>query len=352
MAIGTTNERGAFRLSTERKLIKPEWWIDKTLLKNSVTMLSAQPKAGKSAFAAHLAYATATGTKFFERDVPKGEVLFISGERAQQTEDRLLELAGAGGAGLENIVLCDTEDDRFNFKFVFNTEPGTVDENVAFIRDDLGCNPSLIIIDTLTSFMVGNINEPEPMKEFFDGVRRVTRAFNAATIVIHHDNKTYDDGYGKRSGGGSFNGSIQALAKCDSWIRAKVIKEVADADDPYGQGKIKMTKFSLVEDNFGGAFTYTVAVKKLLEQPNLYLDQADLVRMKQREAMLDVLKKNPQISENRWIAMTKDAYPEFESNLGNRTFSTLREALMTDELVYSIPNPQREGWLLFVATED
>ena len=189
------------------------------------------------------------------------------------------------------------------------------------------------------------------MKEFFDGVRRVCRPFGASAIVVHHDNKEYVDRNGHRSGGGSFNGSIQGLAKVDTWIRAFVQKEVPDPDDPYEIGTIKLVRFELVEDNFGGAFRYTAALRKQLEVATPYLDQADELREEQKQAMLHVLENHPMSSENRWRDLTMEHYPQFEKNLDKGTFEKLRKELMKGDFVLDELSPKRADWRVYRVAE-
>lgn len=345
MAIDTTNTFGAFRLSRERQLPKPEWWIDRFLIRGSVNMLSAQPKVGKSAFAAMLAHATATGGEFFGRRVPQGEVLYLAGERAAQTEDRIRELFDDDPTHIEDVVLVDTEDDRLPHTFKFNDNKEDSEKNTKFIKHEIGCTPSLIIVDTLTSYFEGDVTNPAHMKAFMDGVRRTAKPFNAVALVLHHDTKEYKDRRGIRTGGNSYNGSIQGLARVDSWIRALVRKEVHDPSDPYGQTEIKIVDFELQDDNFGGGFNYCRAVNKQLVDAAPYLKVVDEKRERQKAIMLEVLKGKGTVSESGWIALCKDR--EDFGTMGNNTFATIRKDFVESGKVEEVDHPTRSDWTLF-----
>lgn len=345
MGINTVNTFGAFRLSRERQLPKPEWWIDRFLTRNSVNMLTAQPKVGKSAFSAMLAHATASGGKFFDRDVPQGEVLYLAGERAAQTEDRVRELFEDDPAYITNVVLVDTEDERLPHTFKFNDNKADSDANVNFIRDTVGARPSLIIIDTLTSYFEGDVTNPAHMKAFMDGVRRTAKPFNAVALVLHHDTKEYKDRKGIRTGGNSYNGSIQGLARVDSWVRALVRKEVHDPADPYGQTDIKIVDFELQDDNFGGGFNYCRAVRKQLEDPTPYLNIVDEKRERQKSIMVEVLKDKDPVSESGWLALCKDT--EGFGSMGNGTFSRLKKEFVDEGKVLEVDHPTRSDWALY-----
>lgn len=350
MALDTINRFGAFRLSRERQLPKPEWWIDRFLIKGSVTMLTAQPKVGKSAFSAKLAHAVATGGEFFERAVPQGEILYLAGERAAQTEDRLRELFEDDPTYMENVTILDTEDERFPHKFRFNDDPTAHAANVSFIENELGMRPSLIIIDTLTSFFEGDVTKPEHMKPFFDGVRRLCRRFNGQAIILHHDTKEYVDRKGMRTGGNSFNGSQQALARADSWVRAIVRKQIPDPDDPYGQSELKLVDFELQDDNFGGGFHYCVAVRKQLEDATPFLNVVNQQRENQKRIALEVLRTEGPMPESRWRTTCQEV-----DGFGTIGVQTFKDAIITpflrDEQVIEKPNPKRSDWSLFEIVE-
>lgn len=264
-------DSGLVFLTKERQLPMPRWWIEDFLVEGSVTMFSAQPKAGKSAFAAQLAYAVATGTHFFERRVDTGTVLYLAGERGHQTEDRLLHLFG-DQEPVNTALLLLKRGTACDIKFNRDGDPERLVETLT----TNGISPALMIVDTLSNFFEGDQNSESDMGDFFDGVRWVSDHFSAAALVLHHDNKEYVDRYNRRSGGSSYRGSGAALGRVDAYMRARVVNELPDSENPRSERTVKIVEIELAEDNWGGAFRQTVAVRKLLEDPAGYLKGASV----------------------------------------------------------------------------
>jgi RecA-family ATPase len=281
---------GFLFLSNERQLPMPDWWLEDFLVEGSVTMYSAQPKCGKSAWAAHLAYAAATGTPFFGRALKQGVVLYLAGERGHQTEDRLLLLFGESDP-INIVVLIPTLGSLGSIKFNHEGDP----QKLVNELNRRCLSPSLIIVDTLSNFFEGEQNNESDMGTFFDGVRSVCDQFGASGVVLHHDNKEYVDRHNRRSGGTSFRGSGAALARVDAYIRARVVNELPDRDDPRGERTVKIVDIELAEDNWGGSFQQKVAVRKLLEDPNEYLTNASDAEALD-ELVLEVLERVGEIS--------------------------------------------------------
>jgi len=255
------DDSGLVFLTKAKQLPKPTWFIDNLLVEGGVAMFSGQPKIGKSGWAAHLTYAVATGTDFFGKQISHGgPVLYLAGERATQTEDRLLSLFGDDEP--HNVVvyaptLSSLGVVRFNKL-----------EQVKALHKLLqskALHPRLIVVDTLSNFIEGSDSADDVMGPFFDGVRWLCDQFNAAAVVIHHDTKEYVDWRGKRTGGSSFRGSGAGLGRVDAHITAKQVGQVHDVDEASGELKpVKVTQFELETDNWGGFFRTVQEVRETL----------------------------------------------------------------------------------------
>lgn len=327
----------------ERQLPEPKWWIEELMTERSITMISAQPKAGKSAWAAHLTYAVATGSPFFGRDVPQGTVLYLAGERAGQTEDRLRALFD-DATPMNFALFVPTMSSLGLIKFNREGDTKRLIEKVKAMN----FNPTLIVIDTLSQFYEGSQNDDALMHKFMDGVRELCNAFDSCGLVIHHDTKLYVDASGKKSGGGSYRGSGDALASVDAHIRGRVIKKVPDPDDPRGEREVNIVEFELEEDNFGGSFKQTVAVRRTFEDAAPYLDAAKKAVDKLKTLALTVIKATPRLTTTAWYDALK-AHPDFKGTLGVGKFNDLRDELVEEGLVTTEPNPDRKNGVVYLA---
>lgn len=334
---------GMLFASEERQLPEPSWYIEDLMNDRSIMMISAQPKEGKSALATHLMYSVATGEDFFGRTVKQGVVLYLAGERANLTEDRVLTLFKENGIKPQNyVIFVPTMSDLGPLKF---NRDGDVERLIDFIKS-FSLRPDLIIIDTLSQFFEGSQSSDETMHKFMEGVRHLIDSFKACGVVIHHDTKLYQDASGQRSGGGSYRGSGDALASVDAHIKGRSIKKVLDPDDSKGEKTINIVEFELGADNWGGFFKQTVAVRKLLENPTPYLEAQDAIRDDQKELALTVINDFPDMVESAWLKKLKE-HEGFKGKMGTDSFSKIVKELVQDGLVKSKDNPKYKGTLVY-----
>ena len=342
-----TIHNGFVFANKERQLPKPTWWIEDFMIEKSVAMLSSQPKEGKSCFAAVLTKACATGDEFFGRKVPEGTVLYLAGERANQTEDRILELfAETGEVPVNYVIFVPTMSDLGPIKFNRDLVTADVDKLIQEVRQ-YNMNPDLIIVDTLSQFFEGKQNDEQAMHAFFVGVRKLADAFSACALVLHHDTKLYVDRSGQVSGGGAPRGSGDAFASVDTLIRARTVKQLSDPDDT--KREIRIVQFQLEADNFGGYFEETVAVRKLFEDPTKYLEAEDSRRDDQKRLMFDVLESQGPLTDTQWKTAVREKLTEKSTlgKLGNKKFEEMRDQLVREGLVRWYPNPNRANGKLY-----
>jgi len=190
----------------------PEWLIDDTLAKNSLTVLYGPPASGKSFVAIDWACCIQTGTQWSlattggTSETSKGGVLYM-----------LLE--GSGGAParfhawmrrnpsseLNNLIIIESHTWSIDDKF----KRGGYDL-VDFINS-LNESPALIVIDTLSHALIGgNDNSAQDMHLFLESLKSIIISCNCANLVIHHANK-----------GGGLRGTTALLAAADTVIKAQ-----------------------------------------------------------------------------------------------------------------------------------
>ena len=140
---------------------------------------------GKSFVALDYALCIATGRPYLGRfESLRGSVLYIAGE---------------GVSGLRNRVKAwlahhEVVTPPRNFVFIpatFNLlDEAEIDEVIQIARDDLGQNPSLVVIDTLArNFGGGNENATQDMNLFITNLDRLKAEFGCTVLVVHHTGK-------------------------------------------------------------------------------------------------------------------------------------------------------------------
>ena len=83
------------RLLTVREVMDlpdPEWLIKDILVKDSLALLYGPPGVGKSFLALSLAYSVAAGTKWHDRDVDGGAVVYLAVEGGRGLKFRISAL--------------------------------------------------------------------------------------------------------------------------------------------------------------------------------------------------------------------------------------------------------------------
>ena len=163
---------------------------------------------GKSFVALDYALCIATGRPYLGRfESLRGPVLYIAGE---------------GVSGLRNRVKAwlahyEVVTPPRNFVFIpatFNLlDEAEIDEVIQIARDDLGQNPSLVVIDTLArNFGGGNENATQDMNLFITNLDRLKAEFGCTVLVVHHTGK---DAAKKERGNTALRGASDTMILLD-----------------------------------------------------------------------------------------------------------------------------------------
>lgn len=158
----------------------PPTFIVDGLLPTGLTVLSAQPKMGKSFMALQLALAVANGDKFINRSTKQGEVLFFGLEddlRRLQVRSRHLNC---------NSPLPDALHIHDGTNLDLTTTFERIEEWVEFTE-----NPRLVVIDTLGRVApdTGNKDPYAAVTGYLGPLQLKARELNIAIVVIHHNRK-------------------------------------------------------------------------------------------------------------------------------------------------------------------
>lgn len=172
-----------------------EWVVDDLLSKGGVSLISADPKAGKSTIVRQLIRDVLRGGKFLERKCVKGTVLYFAIEEQVQVVNKSFKRLGVNeedsllvhlGDPLTDSTLKDFEDLIIEHK------------------------PVLCVIDTLFDFLeVESENNYKEVKRELRRLRKIARASGTHIVLVHHSSKPAKDD--RRRGNRGILGS-QAIA--------------------------------------------------------------------------------------------------------------------------------------------
>lgn len=209
---------GVFPLDGTEYFPPPMPLIEGLIPKNEFTLLTGQPKVGKSTFAAHLAYSVATGEPFFDREVrQQGAVIYIAMERAYQTQQRINKLFELGEHRQENIILVKPQESSMKSLFFNSDNQGDVHKLIARIDQAQVSNIQLIVVDSLENTLIGSDSDSKDAGPWCDGLQTLLEHYETTGLVLHHETKASEgDGNSKTA----YRGSSVLLARAGAWLRA------------------------------------------------------------------------------------------------------------------------------------
>lgn len=172
-----------------------EWLVSRLLSKGGVSLISADPKAGKSTLVRQLIRDVLRGSNFLERRCEQGAVFYFAIEEQKQIVNASFRRLGV------------TENDNL---FIHMGDPLT-NNSLEDFRELLNEHkPSLAVIDTLFDFLeVESENNYKEVKRELRRLRQIARESNTHIVLVHHNSKGQKDD--KRRGNRGILGS-QAIA--------------------------------------------------------------------------------------------------------------------------------------------
>lgn len=153
------------------------------LIKGGITLLSGDPKAGKSTIAKNLAYSVATGKPFLGRTVEQGFVYYIL-------------LDDSPGWTLKTLVLMNDRDDIDDMQVTDRVgfDPAHYMQHLHAVLSKYP-ETKLIVIDTLSkSLPLDNINDYKPVEQGINNMARFAHQTRVSLLLLHHAAK--DDSRG------------------------------------------------------------------------------------------------------------------------------------------------------------
>lgn len=235
-------EKGVFDLMTLddlENLPEIEYMVEGLLPTGGLSIISGDPKAGKSTLVRQLTKAVLQGDKFLGREVQTGDVLYLALEEQGQT------------------LREEFKHVKTDKKIIFHIGDLRVPNPTGSLRDIiLEYGFRFIVIDTLHLFtQIDNINDYTECNKKLSAVRNVARDTGAHIIMVHHSNK----GDAKR--GRSMLGSQALTGSADCIIQLGIMD---DGSDRYIQSQQRGgTPFGDILSFTKGTKTYNIKqVKK------------------------------------------------------------------------------------------
>lgn len=185
------------RASDRRGLVvrEPQWLVEQLFAKESISILSADPKAGKSTFTRFLAKCLLDGDDFLGFKCKKSRVLMIAVEEK------------------ERFIINNMEKDKLNLQnwedFYYHVAITPSDAVKKAEEEIIKCTPDLVIFDTMFKIL-----QPEDENSYAQTTKVISKIQNLATwhkihiLSVHHNNKGSASGFNKILGSNGIRGAF------------------------------------------------------------------------------------------------------------------------------------------------
>jgi len=214
----------------------PVWLIKDHIIKDTIGIVYGDSTVGKSFFMLDMSLCIATDKKYQGiHKTTKGTVAYVCSESPAGAKKRIAAWLKEHKQKEWPKAFCLIPH-RFNLQ-----EEAEADEIIAISRETLGCDPDMIVIDTVAKNLGAcSENAPEGIRAFTDNVEYLRDQTKAAVIVVHHTGKDETKGpRGHSSLKGDYDTSILLKAtngKAGTLVCVDKMKE-SEYLDPYTLNK-------------------------------------------------------------------------------------------------------------------
>lgn len=236
-----------------------EWLVPDLLTANELFLVAAGPRAGKSLLAMTLALSVACGSKFLERPVIQGTVLYVC---LEDSPAKLKEREQAQGwtRGLPVVWLK---------KFKLSELP-----HLAEIAREL--DPRLIVIDTLSRAKDSSVSESSAeMSQVLEPLQEMAEELETCILLVHHTGKVSVESAGNIDIFDTIRGSSAIRAVC----RGSMVIASAERD------------YRLVVENGWGKHDLRVVLDANTQTWRLLGRWSPVENTSQKDQIIDCLKK-------------------------------------------------------------
>ena len=194
--------------------------IENVIKGNTVSLLSADPKLGKTAIALQLADAVSKGDIVFDQKTNKNKVLYIFlDDSAENVKDRMSKM---------NIII----NEDFYILFVRNSTINDIQTFLIELNNSIKEKIGFVIID-----MLNDVRSIDSSKEYsnveikkdINSFRKIASENEVAILLLHHNRKEDSANKNNRALGGvqltgSINGSLLSLIRKNAQEKEAVLE--------------------------------------------------------------------------------------------------------------------------------
>lgn len=207
---------------------RPDPLIDGFIQEQDAVCLYGEPNGGKSFLGLDWALCVATGKLWLDQyEVKQGPVWYMAGEGGASLQVRVQawmkfhDIASVDGAYFQTrpLPMRDekiVEDIQKALKKLSSPEHGQMD-----------LQPRLIVVDTLSQFMMGGDENGPDMALFVSNCRQLSQDNNTAILIIHHTNK----GGESERGHTALRGNVDEMFKCHPVYQDHVLVGIDVSND-------------------------------------------------------------------------------------------------------------------------
>jgi hypothetical protein len=166
----------------QRREFKPPVWVVPAYLPAGLTILAGRPKVGKSWLALQICQSVAHGGKVFDRDVERGQVLYLALEdHARRLQNRMQAQNWPANTTGVDFMLADAFREQIQH---LNSGGGL--RLAKHIRER---NYRLVVVDTLSRALKGDQKDESDMTAAIAPLQETALALEIAIVLIDHHKK-------------------------------------------------------------------------------------------------------------------------------------------------------------------
>lgn len=205
--------------------------IDGYIEADSLDLIYGEPGCGKSFVAIDMACCVASGIPWHGHEVKKGLVIYIAGEGQNGITKRFSAWCIKHGFDMDDLMVFRSRRAAQLYDMSVAID---VADSVRSIVDATGCDPAMIVIDTVARNMGGDENSTQDMNQFIEHVDMLLRhPYKAAVMLVHHSGKASP---GVARGSTALRGALDAEYFVEQDGTSKVInmknKKMKDGEVP------------------------------------------------------------------------------------------------------------------------
>ena len=179
--------RGLFTDLAEltKNITPPDFLIDGIVEHDTDGAAIGASAVGKSFMAVCMACSVASGTKFFDREVQQGAVLYLTGEGQEGILRRF-----AGWMQHSGINIAKGNIQISNTTITLDADGAS---KLLAATEDIDQSIKLVIVDTLARHMTGEENSNRDMGAFMAAVDKIREEHGCAVLIVHHTGHSTDN---------------------------------------------------------------------------------------------------------------------------------------------------------------